>query len=350
MFVFDVNDFDEAYLGHYTWDLQRMAASVALLGFAKALSDDAVRGLIETYAKAYLEQVRAFATAEGDSDFRLTLETTEGAVHDVLQAARTQTRVASLEAVTSGGTDRRFAEGPGVRALEDDERDAVLAAYEDYLETIPESKRDRSISYRVKDVVGRAGFGIGSAGLPAYDLLVEGRSQALEDDVVLAMKEAQVPAASRVVHDERLEGYFEHQGHRTAVSQRALQAHADPWVGWCSLDGTGQVIKELSPFEADLDWSDVTEPPEMLPLVRQLGQATAKVHCVSDASSGDHPLVEVDVEAAITAIAGDRADDFASDLASFGAAYAQLTRDDHRRFVDAFRNGDIPGLPADPAP
>ena len=25
--VFDVNDFDEAYLGHYTWDLQRMAAS-----------------------------------------------------------------------------------------------------------------------------------------------------------------------------------------------------------------------------------------------------------------------------------------------------------------------------------
>ena len=24
--VFDVNDFDEAYLGHYTWDLWRMAA------------------------------------------------------------------------------------------------------------------------------------------------------------------------------------------------------------------------------------------------------------------------------------------------------------------------------------
>ena len=40
IFVFDVNDFDEAYLGHYTWDLQRMAASLALLGFAKALSDD----------------------------------------------------------------------------------------------------------------------------------------------------------------------------------------------------------------------------------------------------------------------------------------------------------------------
>ena len=28
--VFDVNDFDEAYLGRFTWDLQRFAASLAL--------------------------------------------------------------------------------------------------------------------------------------------------------------------------------------------------------------------------------------------------------------------------------------------------------------------------------
>jgi uncharacterized protein (DUF2252 family) len=35
--VFDVNDFDEAYVGHFTWDLRRMAASLALLGFAKAV-------------------------------------------------------------------------------------------------------------------------------------------------------------------------------------------------------------------------------------------------------------------------------------------------------------------------
>ena len=49
--VFDVNDFDEAYLGHYTWDLQRMAASLALLGFRKALSDDSIARLIEAYAR-----------------------------------------------------------------------------------------------------------------------------------------------------------------------------------------------------------------------------------------------------------------------------------------------------------
>ena len=38
--IFDVNDFDEAYLGHFTWDLQRFAASLALMGWQKALPED----------------------------------------------------------------------------------------------------------------------------------------------------------------------------------------------------------------------------------------------------------------------------------------------------------------------
>jgi uncharacterized protein (DUF2252 family) len=295
--VFDVNDFDEAYLGHYTWDLQRMAASLALLGFRKALSDESIARLIEAYARAYIDTVRLFATSEVDRDFRLTLENTDGPIQAVLQEARMATRVQLLGRVTAfDAGDRRLAPGPGVRELDDDERSRVLDAYTRYLDTIPEAKRQHSISYDVKDVTGRSGFGIGSAGLRAYNLLVEGRTQALENDVVLAMKQAQTPALSRVVRDEKIRSYFEHEGHRTAVSQGALQAHADPWVGWTELDGVGQVIKELSPYEADLDWEVVTERDEMLPLVHDLGRATAKVHCVSDEGS-ELPLVDVNVEA-----------------------------------------------------
>jgi hypothetical protein len=117
-------------------------------------------------------------------------------------------------------------------------------------------------------------------------------------------------------------------------------------VGWCELGGVGQVIKELSPYEADLDWGSITEPDEMLPLLRDLGRATAKVHCVSDAGS-EHPLVDVEVEASITRAIGDRVEAFAADLAGFGAAYGALTREDHRRFVDAFRNGMFRGVPVD---
>jgi uncharacterized protein (DUF2252 family) len=339
--VFDVNDFDEAYLGHFTWDLKRMAASVALLGFVKALSDDTIRELVETYAHAYAEQVESFHHGEHDEEFRLTLDNTEGALNDVLQEARSQSRWHMLDRLTHvEGHERVFKDSSGVRRLDDAEREEVLGAYAEYLETIPDRKRQHSVSYDVKDVVGRVGFGIGSAGLPAYSLLVEGRSQALENDVVLSMKQGNVAAPSRVVEDERITEYFEHPGHRTAISQRALQAHADPWLGWCELHGKGQVVQELSPYEADLDWDHVSEPDEMLPLLRCLGQATAKVHCVSDAGSAEE-LVDFQTEEAIHAVLDD---DFASELAAFGTDYGEKVREDHGRFVDAFRNGEIPGV------
>jgi uncharacterized protein (DUF2252 family) len=339
--VFDVNDYDEAYLGHFTWDLQRLAASLALLGFGKALSDGTIRSMIETLGRAYLGQVRAFAEGSRDHEFALTLDTAEGVLQDVLRTARMQTRIALLErSTTISRGDRVFQEGPGVRTLEPAEREKVLAAFREYIGTIPATKRLDPDDYHVKDVVGRSGFGIGSAGLPAYNLLIEGRTQALENDVVLSMKQGNVAAPSRVVPDP---GYFSHHGHRTVVSQRALQAHADPWLGWCTLDGVGQVVQELSPYEADLDWSEISEPDEILPLLDQLGQAVAKVHCVSDADS-EQSLVDFQTEDAILAAVGGRDEEFVAWLCDFGLRYAQVARRDHTLFVDAFRNGAIPGV------
>src|SRR3954466_11672800 len=124
IFVFDVNDFDEAYLGHYTWDLQRMAASLAVRGFGCALSDDTSREMVETYARAYVEQVRAFATGDRDDEFRLSLETTDDLLHEFLHEARGKTRLDLLETSTAlAGHERQFADGPGLRLLEDGQRD-----------------------------------------------------------------------------------------------------------------------------------------------------------------------------------------------------------------------------------
>ena len=158
------------------------------------------------------------------------------------------------------------------------------------------------------------------------------------------MKQANVPAPSRVVTDDRDRDAFEHQGHRTAVSQRALQARADPWLGWCELRGVGQVVTEVSPYEEDLDWDDVTEPEETAPLLyspagqprrstasrRRRRPGTGRV----PGRGGGRRGVDGHVEA------------FAAALAEFGASYGPVARDDHLRFVDAFRAGEIPGVEA----
>jgi uncharacterized protein (DUF2252 family) len=343
--VFDVNDFDEAYLGHFTWDLQRFAASVALLGWTKALPDADITRLVETFARAYLDQVRWFVSSEQDHDWAIRLGTAEGPVREALLDAQLATRVELLGKVTVvADYQRRFRQAPGVRVLDEAERAKVEEAYARYLETIPAPKRRGSISYELKDVVGKSGFGIGSAGLPAYNLLVEGHTQALENDVVLTMKQGNVAAPSRVVDDAKAEDYFAHHGHRTAVSQRALQAHADPWLGWTEIDGVGFVVSEFSPYERDLDWDDLTEPDEIAEVVGHLGRATAKVHCVSDADASDSTLVGFQTEDAICEVVGDGEDAFVADLVAFAHEYATQVRTDHRLFVDAFRGGHVPGV------
>ncbi|MQY08719.1 DUF2252 domain-containing protein [Actinomadura macrotermitis] len=344
VFVFDVNDFDEAYVGHFTWDVKRLVASLALLAWGKAVSDADIRRLIETYVRAYVDQVRSFAHSGDDYSFALTLDTTDGYVRDVLIAALSSARVALLDEMTIvEQTERRFRNRPGVRRLDETERAKVEKAYLDYLATIPAEKRFGSLTYNVKDIVGASGFGIGSAGLSAYNILVEGHSQALENDVVLSMKQGNVAAASRVVDDARIREYFKHEGHRTAVSRRALQANTDPWLGYTEIDGVGYVVQELSPYEADLDWGGLVEPEDMLSVLDDLGRATAKIHCVSDFDS-DHTLVGFQVEDAISAVIGEDESAFVEAMVAFGTEYAAVVRDDHRLFVDAFRNNQIPGL------
>ncbi len=344
VFVFDVNDFDEAYVGHFTWDVKRLVASLALLAWQKAISDADIRRLIETYVRAYVDQVRTFAAHTGDERFALTLDSADGYVRDVLVAAMGGTRIDLLAGMTTvDGAERRFRDRAGVRRLDDAERAEVEAAYREYLDTIPAEKRFGSLTYQVKDIVGASGFGIGSAGLSAYNILVEGNTQALENDVILSMKQGNVAAPSRVVDDARIREYFLHHGHRTAVSRRALQANTDPWLGYTQIGGVGYVVQELSPYEADLDWGGLTEPEEMLSVLDDLGRATAKVHCVSDTDS-DHTLVGFQVEDAISAVIGPDESAFVEAMVEFGTGYAEVVREDHKFFVDAFRNHEIPGL------
>jgi uncharacterized protein (DUF2252 family) len=343
--IFNVNDFDEAYVGPFTWDLKRLAASLALVGYTKALGDEQITELVRICAAAYRERIHALAAgAKNDEVPPFTLDTAEGPLLGVLRDARSLTRFSLLDSMTEiRDFERRFAPGGGSIELDAATRYKVLAAFDGYLETLPESSLTRPDSYRVKDVVGRRGIGIGSAGLPSYNILLEGNSDALENDVVIYMKQAQTPAVSRHIDDATVREYFQHEGHRTVISQRALQDHADPWLGWTELDGSGQLVAEVSPYAVDLDWGDIDEPEEIAAVVADLGRATATMHAAADEESG-HSLVPFSTERAIDAAIAADEDGFGELLVEFAHNYGARARADHQIFVDLFRNGRIPGL------
>ncbi|ARZ70584.1 DUF2252 domain-containing protein [Streptomyces sp. HU2014] len=347
--IFNVNDFDEAYVGPFTWDLKRFAASVALIGYTKALSDGTITELVRVFAAAYRARIRALASGARDEEVPpFTLDTAEGPLLEVLREARSLTRFGLLGSMTEiRDFDRRFLPDGGSIELDAATRYKILAAFDGYLETLPDTSLTRPDSYRVKDVVGRRGIGIGSAGLPSYNILLEGNSDALENDVVIYMKQAQTPAVSRHITDAAVREYFRHEGHRTVISQRALQAHADPWLGWTEIQeggrSYGQLVAEVSPYAVDLDWSDLDDPAEIAAVVADLGRATATMHAAADDQSG-HSLVPFSTERAIDAAIAADEESFAPMLVDFAHSYGARARADHQIFVDLFRNGRIPGL------
>ena len=259
----------------------------------------------------------------------------------MLQQARLNTRVDLLAGQTTiDDFERRFSLGDGIYEIDDAVGAPVREAFDRYLTTLPAK---RAVATNIKDIVLRKGVGIGSAGLPSYNLLLEGHTQALENDVIIYMKQAQVPAVARWIDDERVRGYFHHQGHRTAESQRALQAHADSWLGYTELNGVGQLVAEVSPYAADLDWSDVNEPDELSGVVADLGRAVARMHSVADDESS-HDLVDFSTEESIVAAVDSDEAGFVAHLVEFAHRYGDQAREDHQDFVDLFRNGRLPGL------
>ena len=81
----------------------------------------------------------------------------------------------------------------------------------------------------------------------------------------------------------------------------------------------------------------------MAPVLEYLGRATAKVHCVADKDS-DPTIVGFQTEDEIIEAIRGKEDEFVKEMVDFANGYSAIARDDHRLFVDAFRNGQIPGL------
>ena len=296
----------------------------------KALSDERDRELDRIFVRGICRQVRWFVDVDDDSSFSLNLQTARGAVLSALQSARLSTRCRDARPDDRVDEwDRRFRELSGVRRIDDDERDIV----DRRVRPLPrDDSRDQALPWhRLRRQGPRRQDRLRyrqrrSPRVHRADRRIQpgARQRRGAVDEAGQRGRAQPGGRRRDVHE-----YFKHHGHRTAVSQRALQAHADPLLGYTDIDGIGFVVSEISPYDADLDWGELTEPDELAEVIEQLGQAVAKVHCVSDTDS-DQSLVDFQTEEAIVEVIGREVDDFVTDMVSFGLEYAAMVRDDHR--------------------
>lgn len=339
--VFDVNDFDETNPGPFEWDVKRLATSFVLAARDNGFPEDVIGNAALASARQYrLSMAEYAAMKEIDIWYdrvdastmeswaqRTTGKTGEKAVRRTVakaQARTAWTAVAKLTKVVDG--QRIFVDEPPllVRVPEDSmAREMILGVLPGYLESLAPDRQALLKRYEVIDL-GHKVVGVGSVGLLAWVLLLQGRDA--NDILTLQVKQAQ----HSVLEPYTAASTYAQMGERVVEGQRLMQAASDSFLGWV----TGKLGREYYVRQLrDMKWSpDLSKfTPEGLAGYAELcGHVLARAH----ARTGD--------AIAISAYLGGSTA-FEDALRVFSLDYADQVGKDFAAFTDAVASGRLAG-------
>lgn len=337
--VFDVNDFDETSPGPFEWDVMRLAASFVVAGEDAGHRRRDVSPLPREVARAYREMMTSLSGLTQLEEWYYRLDVSmlrrwavesrsRAAVRAVSRTERAaQSRdswsaVRKLTEVVDG--ERRFRDQPPllVSLGADGSRIEVVQQMLDaYLSTLLVDRATLLSRYRVVDV-GHKVVGVGSVGLLAFVLLLQGRDA--DDLLVLQIKQA-VPS---VLEAFTAPSTWPTHGKRVVAGQRLMQAATDAFLGWTEgPQGRSYYVRQLRDMKWSPDVATMT-PTGLLSYAGLCGAALARAH----ARSGD--------SVAISAYMGESSR-FEAMMQAFALQYAEQNTRDFHTYTAAIASGEV---------
>jgi len=335
--IYDLDDVDDAFIADYQLDLWRMAVSIALVGRENGVDGQSVADAVAGFAGGYLTGARAFVGNGDEDDAVVDSSNAFGILDEFLADAEEETRadlLADLTVVVDGArqldTDRDDLDPPAP-----DLADALVAAMPAYGETLSGQLPFDPDYFAVKSIARRLHAGLSSLGRPRYLVLIEGPSDADDDDVVLEAKNIPAPTPYGFVSDDeraRYDASFANHAERALQAARALGAHVDDHLGWMALPDGDFLVRERTPAEDTLDTADLDSPTRLGKLAEQWGAIAAAAHARGD-DDFRPDLVAGSLEAAVDRAVGGDDDGFAALILEVAEGYADQVAIDFESFL-----------------
>jgi uncharacterized protein (DUF2252 family) len=137
-------------MGPFTWDIKRLIASLNLITYSKAFCDAKIEKVISCLVRSYLAQIYEFCQTPEPHTLVISTENTRGPINKLLKETRLGSKEAHLDTMTIiQDYERKFIRTEIVKDVDDQLRHQLLIAFQDYMRTIPEHKKDASRSYQV---------------------------------------------------------------------------------------------------------------------------------------------------------------------------------------------------------
>jgi uncharacterized protein (DUF2252 family) len=305
-FVFDVNDFDESAPGTPALDLCRVATSFLLAdekhGELRALSR------IDAFLNDYL------STAMGSDVAPVVAGKSQpDAINRVITEAEDGSRAAWLDRrVTGDEKKRRFQSNDKYQPVKDLElRAAIVEAVQRFAASVKEKPADCPSWPQVLDVAERIA-GTGSLGRFRYAVLLPGKGEKLNKELVLELKEARPSALEPRSSSEK-------QADRVVAYTQLMQGDPPAYLGRTEVAGRAFTVRHLQPTEAKLE-AATTKASELDQLCAACGVVLGRAHHRSS-------------KAIAKRLAGrDRA--IRRRVAAFALRYAEVVVEDHALLVE----------------
>jgi uncharacterized protein (DUF2252 family) len=172
--------------------------------------------------------------------------------------------------------------------------------------------------------IGHKVVGVGSVGLLAWVLLLQGRDH--DDILVLQVKQAQ----HSVLEPYTTRSAYTQMGERVVEGQRLMQAASDSFLGWVTGKlGRQYYVRQLRDMKWSVDPSTLT-PEGLVAYAELCGHVLARAH----ARTGD--------AIAINAYLG-RSTAFDDAIREFSLSYTRQVDADYRDFQSAVASGRLQG-------
>jgi uncharacterized protein (DUF2252 family) len=260
--VFDLNDFDDTFVGPWRFDVVRLATSLVLGGREIGLDGPRTLMLCDSLLDAYA----------GSAFHRRKAPAAPPCVTSLVDKVRRRTREELLDARTRVvGGQRRFVRGPRYENLPKKLRAKAERAFAKYVKRLPDAERPAAEAVEVIDDAAFRVAGTGSLGCLRIALLVRGRG-GVNGGWIFDMKEEDAPSAACLVKPPRLE-----PAERVATGLRACVSHPPRMIGTTRLRGSSMFVRRLAPQEDKLDWTTLREG-DLVPLARHLGALLGAAH------------------------------------------------------------------------
>lgn len=346
--LFDLNDFDEASVAPWEWDLKRLTASVHVGGRDIGMREDACRDATQRAAAAYRESLRALMRMTALERYYYKVDA--DLVQRMLASDQTRQAVKKARKRTSdqllAKITMRDEKGKGLCIVDQPPvtRHVPHAAAEDleglfqqYLGTLREDTAWLLSQFRLVDFVLRV-VGVGSVGTRCYVLAFEGPQGEV---LFLQAKEAQASVLTTYGKMPRTipgaAGGIDHtEGHRVVAGQRILQAQSDPFighiVGWAGEKGDRPRVdyfwRQFRDMKGSIDLATL-DGDQFTAYGELCGRLLARAHSQSPAA------------AAIAGYLG-KGGRFDEAISDWSAGYADQCEADYAALKAAIKSGRLP--------